>query len=533
MTARRLWQWWSVAGLCAALCGLSVITATASPGECVGDCHGDGTVTVDEIVTMVGIALGGAPISACPAGDVNNDQHITVDEIIQAVNAALNGCIPGPTATPPPPSATPTATPTATVAVAVQFRTTLTGDQETPPVNTSAGGEAVVVLSADAMSLTYRLTVTGLTREQILFAHIHAGAPGVPGPVVFTLSAGPFDSPLEGTLTVADFVPNAAGVATFGDFLAKLQAGQTYVNVHTVAHAGGEIRGQLTLAPQVEFHAALSGDQETPPVNTGAGGDAVVTLNPEETVLSYVLTVTGLTGEQILFAYIHVGAPGVAGPAVFMLSGGPFDSPLQGTLTNADFVPNAAAGVPTFADFVDTLRAGNTYVDVSTTAHAGGEIRGQLATEFIAQATDFQCLTDWTKVRDFRVTNRLGHLEEALSVADASANTAGLEYPVGTILQLLPSEALVKRGGNFDPPNHNWEYFSLRIDPTGTAILSRGRDNVINSSGGNCFSCHSAARDFDFVCETNHGCIPLGLPESLIDFFQQSDERCPTPSPGA
>jgi hypothetical protein len=47
---------------------------------------------VDDIITMVDIALGNAAISACKAGDANHDGTITIDEILTAVNNALNGC---------------------------------------------------------------------------------------------------------------------------------------------------------------------------------------------------------------------------------------------------------------------------------------------------------------------------------------------------------------------------------------------------------------------------------------------------------
>jgi hypothetical protein len=58
----------------------------------VGDCNGDTQVTVDEILTMVNIALGGENVSACSAGDANGDGQITVDEVLRAVNYALNAC---------------------------------------------------------------------------------------------------------------------------------------------------------------------------------------------------------------------------------------------------------------------------------------------------------------------------------------------------------------------------------------------------------------------------------------------------------
>lgn len=72
------------------------VTATPTPlpiaPPCVGDCDGGRDVTVDEILTMVNVALGNASISACEAGDANHDGDITVNDIIAAVNAALAGC---------------------------------------------------------------------------------------------------------------------------------------------------------------------------------------------------------------------------------------------------------------------------------------------------------------------------------------------------------------------------------------------------------------------------------------------------------
>lgn len=63
-------------------------------GSCTGDCSGDGEVTVNELITMVNIALGTSPVSTCPPGDANGDGEITINEIIAGVNNALNGCAP-------------------------------------------------------------------------------------------------------------------------------------------------------------------------------------------------------------------------------------------------------------------------------------------------------------------------------------------------------------------------------------------------------------------------------------------------------
>ncbi|MFQ5666490.1 MAG: hypothetical protein ACE5I7_08665 [Candidatus Binatia bacterium] len=73
---------------------------TQAQTPCLGDCNGDGSVTVNEIVALVSIALGNTPVSACAAGDANNDSQITIDEILTAVNNALNGCPPSGSPTP-------------------------------------------------------------------------------------------------------------------------------------------------------------------------------------------------------------------------------------------------------------------------------------------------------------------------------------------------------------------------------------------------------------------------------------------------
>ena len=60
--------------------------------DCAGDCNNSGQVTVNELLTMVDIALGNLQLQACAAGDQNADGTVTIDEILTAVNYALSGC---------------------------------------------------------------------------------------------------------------------------------------------------------------------------------------------------------------------------------------------------------------------------------------------------------------------------------------------------------------------------------------------------------------------------------------------------------
>lgn len=59
---------------------------------CVGDCDSNGSVVVNELITMVNIALGQADVSRCKAGDQNGDGKILINELITAVNNALGHC---------------------------------------------------------------------------------------------------------------------------------------------------------------------------------------------------------------------------------------------------------------------------------------------------------------------------------------------------------------------------------------------------------------------------------------------------------
>lgn len=106
------------------------------------------------------------------------------------------------------------------------FVAMLNGTQETPSVSTAATGSGTFVLSGNTLSYRVTHTVAGGTA-----AHIHEGAVGVMGGIIFPFT--PFSSDMQGTLTLT-----AAQVAT-------LRAGGYYANVHSGRYPGGEIRGQI------------------------------------------------------------------------------------------------------------------------------------------------------------------------------------------------------------------------------------------------------------------------------------------------
>ena len=144
----------------------------------------------------------------------------------------------------------------------------------------------------------------------------------------------------------------------------------------------------------------------------------------------------------------------------------------------------------------------------------------------------FRCLADMTKVRHFFVDNLVGDLEATVKVANS---TTGGVYPVGTVLQLVPTEVMVKQPAGFSPVTKDWEFFELDVSPEGSKIGKRGFAQVVNRFGGNCFGCHVKARpEFDFVCELDHGCDAIPLTRPMITAIQHTDPRCknaPPPTP--
>lgn len=153
---------------------------------------------------------------------------------------------------------------------ASNLETHLTGDEEVPPNNTQAQGQAIFRVNADGSSVDFRLIASNI--DNVTQAHIHCGRPGANGPVRMwlypnigptgtaldpTAAAGPQNGVLaSGTFDPRPVICPASAVGQDMPLLDAMRAGLTYVNVHTNDgdpltspapgdFPGGEIRGQL------------------------------------------------------------------------------------------------------------------------------------------------------------------------------------------------------------------------------------------------------------------------------------------------
>jgi hypothetical protein len=115
----------------------------------------------------------------------------------------------------------------------MKMKADLTGAQEVPPVTTQGKGSAEVNFDPASKKLSWTVTYSGLSGPPTA-AHFHGPAEAGKNAGVAVPIPNQANSPVTGSATLTDAQA------------ADLQAGSYYVNIHTAANPGGEIRGQVT-----------------------------------------------------------------------------------------------------------------------------------------------------------------------------------------------------------------------------------------------------------------------------------------------
>jgi hypothetical protein len=214
--------------------------------------------------------------------------------------------------------------------------------QETPPTASTAKGRCVATLNVAQTALTVNCTHNVFAPTA---AHIHLGAIGVAGGVVQPLTLTATTAATSWALTPADV----------NNFL----SGGLYVNIHSAAYPGGDLRGQM-MAKWIRF--PLTAAQEIPPNPPSSSGTGLAYVPPAENAIT-VGPVTHSVSSPTA-AHIHEAPYGVAGPVIY-----PFASPVS---------PFSGSGPLSPASAVNFL-AGLHYVNIHSISYPGGEIRGQMA----------------------------------------------------------------------------------------------------------------------------------------------------------
>lgn len=241
-----------------------------------------------------------------------------------------------------------------------KFIAVLDGEQQVPSVSTSGTGAGTVFLNATENQITVNLTFSGLTSNAGA-AHIHGPAGvGANAGILFDFS-GVTPAATSGTIPEQTFAISPTQVT-------QLKDGQFYFNIHSANFSGGEIRGQILLAPVRRYSAMMTGSQEVPPTGSaGTGSGSVVLDGLAERIVANGSFAT-LTSNASA-AHIHgPAAPGASAGILF---------PLEGIVAaTSGIIPDQSFSITPAQ--VAQLDGGLHYFNVHSINHSGGEIRGQI-----------------------------------------------------------------------------------------------------------------------------------------------------------
>lgn len=227
------------------------------------------------------------------------------------------------------------------------FTARLSGANEVPANTSKAKGLVTAVLIGNEM--TVNAVFDSLTGP-VTNCHFHKGVERANGGTFTNFLANVRGNRLYVKITLTN--------AQISDFMED----SVYLNVHTAANTGGEIRGQMSLQTDILYAAVATGTNEVPAVVTPATGVGSFVVSNTFYKLNYKFVANGLSG-PITAAHFHYGTPDRSGPVALTLT----------------YSGNVVSGtITTSGAFEDSLNSGKVYINVHTAANPSGEIRGQV-----------------------------------------------------------------------------------------------------------------------------------------------------------
>ncbi|MFT7299025.1 MAG: hypothetical protein ACI9WO_001847 [Sphingobacteriales bacterium] len=209
------------------------------------------------------------------------------------------------------------------------------------------------------------MVTNGLT-VAITGAHLPRAPSGTAGGVVTNLSTLISGTKITGSMAVPAELKDSLEIL--------VKTGQIYLNLHTAANAGGEVRGQALASQDLYFDGGITTGQVAAPIMTASSGfgagHGYINRSFDEYRYLFIIEADSLTG-TITEAGLYVGALGAAGVLVKTLTvtGG---NRIGGKWSKSD------ATQPLTDDNINSFLYGDVYIKISTAANPSGEIRGQL-----------------------------------------------------------------------------------------------------------------------------------------------------------
>jgi hypothetical protein len=153
------------------------------------------------------------------------------------------------------------------------------------------------------------------------------------------------------------------------------------------------------------------------------------------------------------------------------------------------------------------------------------EAKPEAMADVVVTEASFRCIRDMQPVRGFFVDNLLGDVAATVKVAQSPT---GGTYPPGSLVQVIPTTAMVKHRPGHNPETNDWEFIELDVRAGGATILGRGFAELNMRSGLNCFNCHKPAKAaWDLICNQTRDCVPIPLTPAMLRGLANTDPRCP------
>jgi uncharacterized protein (TIGR03118 family) len=232
-------------------------------------------------------------------------------------------------------------------------------------------------------------------------------------------------------------------------------------------------------SPQTGLSPLTGANVKPNPTLSLGTGSFTAFLNQAEDTLTVIVNFQGLSGSTLAGgADISIGGVNDVGPTVLTLSdfpGGLSSGQFETTLTAADFTPDPADGINTFADAAQAMLDGNAYFTIHTTQNPGGEIRGQIGRASTPIGDEADIVNNLHKIDAYGIRNTFGFTFDPLTGklwleenGDQSFDKISIVSPGSNDGWVQSSAPLLNVDGSIDTAAiAEFKSIELRLSPNG------------------------------------------------------------------